>query len=505
MQPRCSIVYRTRRGDIAGINYYLAERQKSTVLNSARAPGKHKTRRDVHALRSALRSLRVSYTHTRARACRRRSRSMTTLLLLATAFRRSIRPQSFTAAPLTALRHSAPLVSARRGYTRSYDSSRKMESGRPTTVDLMELTHLGSAVGREQKQQSLAVSLCGQTWLFDCGEATQHRLMQTTLSAPAISRIFVTQLHGDHIYGLPGLLCNIATVYGGGDEARDDRPANATASEGNEQGSVVIVGPQGLRAFLRTVLGNSYATLGRMRVQINEIVGMSALERHPPPVTAAKPLPNEVPGLSIEPEVDGTWAVPLGELEPPVNVRAVELDGGDNSAAPTIGWLITEQPRPGTLTGASTIKPLLKAQGVPLSQLRTFKAGNALTLPDGTVLDPKDYIGPSTQRTLAVVPDGAPSADLPAAHLKGTSVRLEGRVAKDDGGNELTRLDDLMRLSVLIDGRVESLEVEYDEDHYYDAPRIKRHGKDGVPLEEAAERRHWRRPCRSYCRAAGGR
>ena len=39
------------------------------------------------------------------------------------------------------------------------------------------------------------------------------------------------------------------------------------------------VGPQGLRAWLRAALGNSYANLARMSVQVNEIVGLRAIEK----------------------------------------------------------------------------------------------------------------------------------------------------------------------------------------------------------------------------------
>ena len=57
---------------------------------------------------------------------------------------------------------------------------------------------------------ALALRLEDETWLFDCGEATQHRMDHSSVSAADISRIFVSHLHGDHVFGLPGLLCNIA-------------------------------------------------------------------------------------------------------------------------------------------------------------------------------------------------------------------------------------------------------------------------------------------------------
>ncbi|GAE25017.1 ribonuclease Z [Halalkalibacter wakoensis JCM 9140] len=59
-------------------------------------------------------------------------------------------------------------------------------------------------------------------WLFDCGEATQHQILQTPITLTKIDRIFISHLHGDHLFGLPGLLCSRSaqgaktalTVYG---------------------------------------------------------------------------------------------------------------------------------------------------------------------------------------------------------------------------------------------------------------------------------------------------
>ncbi len=46
--------------------------------------------------------------------------------------------------------------------------------------------------------------------LIDCGEGTQHQLLKTKLSLSQLAVICITHVHGDHCYGLPGLLASMA-------------------------------------------------------------------------------------------------------------------------------------------------------------------------------------------------------------------------------------------------------------------------------------------------------
>ncbi len=77
----------------------------------------------------------------------------------------------------------------------------------------MQLIFLGTASGTpsiERNVSALALRFDdGHCWIFDCGEGTQHRLLQSSIRPGRIDRIFISHVHGDHCYGLPGLLASI--------------------------------------------------------------------------------------------------------------------------------------------------------------------------------------------------------------------------------------------------------------------------------------------------------
>ncbi len=73
----------------------------------------------------------------------------------------------------------------------------------------MQIEFLGTgagAPGKFRNVSSLALRLLEERnsiWLFDAGEGTQHQILRTTIKPRKIDKIFITHLHGDHIFGLP--------------------------------------------------------------------------------------------------------------------------------------------------------------------------------------------------------------------------------------------------------------------------------------------------------------
>lgn len=77
----------------------------------------------------------------------------------------------------------------------------------------MDLLFLGTSSGTPTKARNVSglalLEDSGKGWyLIDCGEATQHQLLRTQLTLHGLRAIFITHVHGDHCYGLPGLLAS---------------------------------------------------------------------------------------------------------------------------------------------------------------------------------------------------------------------------------------------------------------------------------------------------------
>ena len=289
------------------------------------------------------------------------------------------------------------------------------QGGKLSRVDAVELYFFGTASASptfSRNQTSMAMRMCGQSWLFDCGEATQHRMQQTHISPVDISRIFISHMHGDHIFGLPGLLCHMASV---GSEAAELSPPRY-----GRDSPLVVVGPTGIRSWLRAALCNAYARLGDMHVQVHELTGFKAFQKGDymrPAVYIGEPHPNEVPGLTISPEADGSWLIPAAANDPPMSIRAVELD----HTVPTVGYVLEEEERVGRLR-AEGVVPLLRQHNIPLETLREFKTGSPIALPDGTTLHPADHMDQPTQRKFAILSDCRGAKGAAEAHCRGATL-----------------------------------------------------------------------------------
>jgi len=103
-----------------------------------------------------------------------------------------------------------------------------------------QLTILGanSAVPTLQRYPSGQVLRTGvHHILLDCGEGSQMRMMKYNEKISRISMILISHLHGDHIFGLPGLLTSFNLYH--------------------RQNPLLLVGPEGIKDFVEHVIGTT--------------------------------------------------------------------------------------------------------------------------------------------------------------------------------------------------------------------------------------------------------
>ncbi|MCY9657364.1 ribonuclease Z [Paenibacillus chondroitinus] len=209
----------------------------------------------------------------------------------------------------------------------------------------MELYFLGTGAGMPSKQRnvtSIALNLLderGTYWLFDCGEGTQQQIMNSPVKLGRTEMLFITHLHGDHLYGLPGLLTSRS--YLGGDTP------------------LTMFGPPGLKRFVDTALEVSGAHL-TYALKIVEI---------------------EEEGLLFE---DDTFLVETARLE-----HRIEC----------FGYRIIEKDQPGKLM-LDKLTALGIPAGPIYGKL---KQGQTVQLEDGRTLNGADFLGAPIPGRIVVI------------------------------------------------------------------------------------------------------
>ncbi|MFK8026040.1 MAG: ribonuclease Z [Ilumatobacter sp.] len=216
----------------------------------------------------------------------------------------------------------------------------------------MELTFLGTSSGAptlDRNVTGLAMRVASRWDLFDCGEATQHQLLRTPLTIPKLRRVFISHLHGDHCFGLFGLL-------GSRSMARTTEP-------------LTIFGPPGLDRLLTTVLGASSTHL-TYPLHVHEVAP------------------------------DGERVVD----DAASTIDAVPLTHRVTSFA----WSINESERSGAFDVDAA-----RSLGVPAGPLfGRLQRGNSVLLDDGTTVGPNQVMGPARRgRRIVIAGDNsAPEA-----------------------------------------------------------------------------------------------
>ncbi len=200
---------------------------------------------------------------------------------------------------------------------------------------------------RTRHLSSVALWRAGRLLLFDCGEGTQYQLMAAGLKLSRLEAVFITHFHGDHFYGLFGLLATLAMI--------------------NRTNPLVVVGPAGIGQVVET------------------LPGLSEKERG-------------YPIRYVELPDDFTQAVVFETPEYVVTARPVV------HRVFTVGYRFAERTRPGRLDVARA-----QALGVTQSeQYRALKRGRTVQVGD-RIVHPEQVLGPPIPgRTFAYLTDTRP-------------------------------------------------------------------------------------------------
>lgn len=223
---------------------------------------------------------------------------------------------------------------------------------------MLEITLTGTgalAPIPERSLASAALTCSGHTILFDCGEGTQTALRREHVSPLKIDVIALTHYHGDHIFGLPGLL--------------------QTMNIAKRTSPLLITGPEGIETALAPVL----TLAGHLPYDIYFAV----------PDREGLRLDRLLPGWA-----DGSLlrAYPAAHCVPAVSYRF-------------------ELPRAGKFLPDSAL-----ALDIPKPYWGMLQRGETVTLPDGRTFFPADVTGrPRRGLSFALSGDTSPCPALAEA------------------------------------------------------------------------------------------
>ena len=211
----------------------------------------------------------------------------------------------------------------------------------------------------------------GDLFLFDCGEGTQVALKRMNLRWKKINAIFISHTHADHVTGLPGMLM--------------------LSSQVDRTEPLYLIGPPRLKEYYE-------ASRRTLEMYLNYEVVVREIRN-----------PDEV---QVVYEAEG------------YRVRSFPLV----HSRVCVGYTLEETERPGVFHPDKA-----KELGVPMGPLWSrLQAGEAVTLPDGLVVESTAVVGPPRAGSkFSFVTDTAPQPGI-AREVAGSDLLLcEGMFTRD--------------------------------------------------------------------------
>ena len=225
----------------------------------------------------------------------------------------------------------------------------------------------GAVPTTERNPPAIAVNREGDQLLFDCAEGTQRQMMRFGTGF-GVSHLFVTHLHGDHVYGIPGLL--------------------DTLDFNDRESALTIHVPPGKKGDLREYVDASGARPS-FPLRINEVS-------------------------------DGAVALRRDDYE----VRAFRVD----HRATAVGYALVEDDRKGRFDREKA-EELGVPVGPKFSQLHE---GEPVELEDGRVIEPEQVVGdPRPGRSIVYTGDTRP-IDRTVEVAEGADLLIHDATFADD-------------------------------------------------------------------------
>lgn len=170
---------------------------------------------------------------------------------------------------------------------------------------------------------SQIVDLRDKLYMIDCGEGTQVQMRRMRVRFGRLAHIFISHLHGDHCFGLPGLISTLGML--------------------GRTGELVVHGPKEVETYLRPMMDLFCR-------------GMEFEVRFNPVDTRSHSLVMEDRSLSV-------YSIPL------------------KHRIPTCGYLFVEKPKE-----AHIIREMTDFYQVPVRCMKDIKQGQDYVTPEGEVI-----------------------------------------------------------------------------------------------------------------------
>jgi len=215
-------------------------------------------------------------------------------------------------------------------------------------MEIFEVNILGCGSAKPTLRHlpsSQIVNIRGKYYMIDCGEGAQIQMQKMNLPMARVGHIFISHNHGDHVFGLPGLISTMALL--------------------GRTADLHIHGPRELQEYLDTII----------RLYCEGITFQILFH----------PIDTRTHNIIYEDRSVTVWSIPL------------------KHRIPCSGFLFRETPPLPHIR-----REMIDAFNIPFSQINNIKAGASWTTEDGTLIPNEKLVIPAEKsRSYAYCSDTA--------------------------------------------------------------------------------------------------